>query len=140
MPPRSPVTDHRIHAGPRTRAVPGDFVLYWIQTTMRSRENPALNFAAERANELGLPLVVYQGLRPDYPWASDRFHTFILESAADMAADFADRGIPYGFYLERRTARARRAATRLAARAAGWPGVPRGHRLLPDLHRPAADA
>ena len=69
---------------------------------MRSRENPALNFAAERANELGLPLVVYQGLRPDYPWASDRFHTFILESAADMAADFADRDIPYGFYLERR--------------------------------------
>ena len=92
MPPRSPVTDPRIHAGPRTRAVPGDFVLYWIQTTMRSRENPALNFAAERANELGLPLVVYQGLRPDYPWASDRFHTFILESAADLAAAFAAAG------------------------------------------------
>jgi deoxyribodipyrimidine photo-lyase len=101
MPPRSPLADHRIHAGPRFRAVPGDFILYWIQTTMRSRENPALNFAAERANELGLPLVLYQGLRPDYPWASDRFHTFILESAADMAADFADRGIAYGFHLER---------------------------------------
>ncbi len=102
MPPRPPTTDHRIHTGSHTRAVPGEFVLYWIQTTMRSRENPALNFAAERANDLGLPLVVYQGVRPDYPWASDRFHTFILESAADMAADFADRGIPYGFHLERR--------------------------------------
>ena len=45
---------------------------------------------------------MYQGLRPDYPWASDRLHTFILESAADMATDFADRGIPYGFHLERR--------------------------------------
>ncbi len=96
------VHDHRIHPGSRIRPVPGEFVLYWLQTTMRSRENPALNFAAERANELGLPLVIYQGLRPDYPWASDRFHTFILESAADMAADFADRGIPYGFHLERR--------------------------------------
>lgn len=102
MPPKSPVTDHRVHVGRRTQPVPGDYVLYWIQTTLRSRENPALNFAAERANELGLPLVVYQGLRPDYPWASDRFHAFILESAADMAADFADRGIPYGFHLERR--------------------------------------
>ena len=69
---------------------------------MRSRDNFALNHAAQTANDLGLPLVVYQGLRPDYPWASDRFHTFILESAADMAADFASRDIPYGFYLERK--------------------------------------
>jgi deoxyribodipyrimidine photo-lyase len=102
MPSAVATTDHRIHPGPRTRAVRGEFVLYWIQTTMRSRENPALNFAAERANDLGLPLVVYQGLRPDYPWASDRFHTFILESAADLVADFAARGIPYGLHLERR--------------------------------------
>ena len=96
------VHDHRIQVGPRTRAVPGEFVLYWIQTTMRASDNPALNVAAERANELGLPLVVYQGLRPDYPSASDRLHTFILESAADLAADFARRGIHYGFSLERR--------------------------------------
>jgi deoxyribodipyrimidine photo-lyase len=81
--------------------VPGEFVLYWLQTTMRSRDNFALNHAATMANELRLPLVVYQGLRPDYPWASDRFHTFILESAADLAADFADRGIAYGFLLDR---------------------------------------
>ena len=101
MPAPPPLTDHRIHFGPRSRPIPGEFVLYWIQSTMRSRDNFALNHAAEAANDLGLPLVVYQGLRPDYPWASDRFHTFILESAADMAADFASREIPYGFYLER---------------------------------------
>ena len=101
MPAPTPPTDHRIHPGPRTRAVPGEFVLYWIQSTMRSRDNFALNHAAQAANDLGLPLVVYQGLRPDYPWASDRFHTFILESAADMAADLASREIPYGFYFDR---------------------------------------
>jgi len=89
-----------LYFGSRKRPVTGEFVLYWLQTTMRSRANSALNFAAEQANALMLPLVVYQGLRPDYPWASDRFHTFILESAVDMAADFGDRGIPYGFYLE----------------------------------------
>lgn len=100
MPSNRPLADARLHFGSRTRPVPGEFVLYWIQTTMRSGDNPALNFAAERANELGVPLVAYQGLRPDYPWASDRFHTFVLESAIDMAADFADRGIPYGFHLE----------------------------------------
>jgi len=91
----------RIHAarepGPR---LAGEFVLYWLQTTMRARQNPALNFAVEQANHLRLPLLVYQGLRQDYPWASDRIHTFILESVADLYPDFAARGIQYGFYLE----------------------------------------
>jgi len=93
--------DLRIHAadepGPRAG---GEFVLYWLQTTMRAHGNPSLNFAVEQANRLGVPVVVYHGLRPDYPWASDRIHTFILESVADLAADFEARGIQYGFYLQ----------------------------------------
>jgi len=93
--------DLRIHAADEPGPRPGgEFVLYWIQTTMRAHGNPSLNFAVEQANRLGLPVVVYHGLRPDYPWASDRIHTFILESAADLAADFASRGIQYGFYLQ----------------------------------------
>ena len=68
---------------------------------MRARANPALTFAIEQGNSLGLPVVAYQGLRPDYPWASDRLHAFILESVVDLVDDFAARGIPYGFYLER---------------------------------------
>ena len=93
--------DLRIHAaqepGPRTR---GEFVLYWLQTAMRTAGNHALTFAIEQANQLRLPLLVYQGLRPDYPWASDRIHAFILESVADLARDFRDRGIQYVFYLD----------------------------------------
>ncbi|MDH5315539.1 MAG: deoxyribodipyrimidine photo-lyase [Gemmatimonadota bacterium] len=91
----------RLHAGdepgPRTG---GEFVLYWIQTTMRAWDNPALNFAIEQANLLRLPLLVYQGLRSDYPWANDRIHTFILESVVDLQSDFERRGIAYAFYLE----------------------------------------
>lgn len=95
--------DFRLHpAGPAT-PVPGEFVLYWMQATMRAEENFALNWAAARANDLGLPLLVYQGLRHDYPWASDRFHTFILESAADLGAAFARRGIQYALYLDTRS-------------------------------------
>lgn len=97
----SPLLDHRLHPGPPAPPRRGDFVLYWLQTTMRSRDNFALNHAATLANERGLPLVVYQGLRPDYPWANDRIHNFILESTAELAADFARREIPYGLYLER---------------------------------------
>ena len=97
-------------------------MLYWLQTAMRTAGNHALTFAIEQANRLRLPLLVYQGLRPDYPWASDRFHTFILESAYDLSRDFQERGIPYVFYLdpglERRPAGSPPPLITLARRAA----------------------
>lgn len=93
--------DLRIHAGGEPDPRPGgEFVLYWIQTTMRAHGSPGLNVAVAQANRLRLPVLVYQGLRPDYPWASDRIHTFILESVADLAGDFAARGIQYAFHLQ----------------------------------------
>ena len=54
--------DLRIHParepGPRT----GDFVLYWMQgIAMRARQNPALDFAVEQANLLGLPIAGLPG-------------------------------------------------------------------------------
>ena len=100
----------RIHAASEPRPRPnGEFVLYWMQgVTMRSQANFALNFAIEQANQLGLPVLVYQGLRHDYPWASDRFHSFILESAVDLYHGFAERGIRYAFYLETRAEQANR--------------------------------
>jgi photolyase PhrII len=121
--------DLRIHPGREPGPRAGDFVLYWMQgVAMRARQNPALDFAVEQANLLGLPIVVYQGLRPDYPWASDRLHTFILESVTDLYADFEGRGIQYAFYLDRRdraermgttgSAGARSPLVRLAERAA----------------------
>ena len=95
--------DLRIHAADAPRPTAGEFVLYWMQgVAMRARHNPALDFAAEQANRLGLPLLVYQGLRHDYPWASDRLHTFVLEAAADLSRDLGRRGIQYAFYLDRR--------------------------------------
>ena len=96
-----PVDDLRIHAaGQGAPRHAGEFVLYWMQgIAMRVEENFAFNFAAEQANALRLPLLVYQGLRPDYPWASDRHHTFILESVAELQGEFARRGVQYAFYL-----------------------------------------
>jgi deoxyribodipyrimidine photo-lyase len=96
----APPADHRIHAPADAKPRPGgEFVLYWMQTTHRAHDNFALNYAIEQANELGLPLQVYHGLRHDYPWASDRFHTWILESVVDLQAGFAARGINYAFWL-----------------------------------------
>lgn len=72
-----------------------------MQTTHRAHDNFALNFAIEQANALRLPLQVYHGLRHDYPWANDRFHSWILESVVDLYADFEAKGINYGFFLSR---------------------------------------
>jgi deoxyribodipyrimidine photo-lyase len=93
--------DHRLHAPTGARPRPGgEFVLYWMQSTMRAHDNFALNFAIEQANELGLSVQVYHGLRHDYPWASDRLHTWILESVVDLYRDFEAKGINYAFWLD----------------------------------------
>ncbi|REJ77376.1 MAG: deoxyribodipyrimidine photolyase [Acidobacteria bacterium] len=78
-----------------------DYVLYWMQMYKRADHNHALNFAIEKANDLGLPLLVYEGLKFYYPWASDRLHTFILEGVEEKRDAFKDRGISYVFYLQK---------------------------------------
>lgn len=101
--PLAPLDDLRLHLPEATAPRPGgEFVLYWMQATHRAHWNFALNFAVERANALALPVLVYHGLRHDYPWASDRLHTFILEGVADLQAAFERRGIQYAFHLDLR--------------------------------------
>ncbi len=79
----------------------GDFVLYWMRTAIRTEENPALNVAIELANQLGLPLLVYQGLSERYPFASDRHHTFVLQGARDVQLGLTSRNIFYALHVER---------------------------------------
>lgn len=63
----------------------GDFVLYWMQTNHRLQYNYALEYAAGWANKLGKPLLIYEELKCDYRWASERIHTFYLEGMAEHA-------------------------------------------------------
>jgi deoxyribodipyrimidine photo-lyase len=77
------------------------YVLYWMQMFKRVDNNHALVWAIRKANELELPLVVYEGLKYYYPWASDRLHTFILEGVEEKRREFALRGIRYLFYLQK---------------------------------------
>ncbi len=79
----------------------GKYVLYWMQMFKRTSHNDALKFAIQAANERNLPLVVYEGLKFYYPWASDRIHTFILEGVAEKRKAFEKLGIRYIFYLQK---------------------------------------
>ncbi len=77
------------------------YVLYWMQMFKRTSYNHTLIWAIRKANELKLPLVVYEGLKYYYPWASDRLHTFILEGVEEKKREFERLGIRYIFYLQK---------------------------------------
>ncbi|MBZ4399519.1 deoxyribodipyrimidine photo-lyase [Myxococcus sp. AS-1-15] len=95
-----------------------DFVLYWCMVNHRAEENHALDAAIALGNHLGLPVVVYQALRPDYPHASDRLHAWALEGMADLASAFASRGLPYWLELPRTTKQHHPRLAELGRRAA----------------------
>lgn len=96
----------------------GQYVLYWCQMNRRADANQALDFAVDLANQLQLPVLFYEGLTFDYPYASDRFHRFILEGAPETSRRLAALGIGYVFYLRRGPADSNDALYRLAAAAA----------------------
>ncbi len=95
-----------------------EFVLYWCMVNHRIEENHALDAAWALAGHLGLPLVVYQALRPDYPYASDRLHGFILDGLVDLQAAYAKRGIPYWLELPKNPREHKKRLGQLGKRAA----------------------
>jgi deoxyribodipyrimidine photo-lyase len=73
----------------------GRYVLYWMIAARRARFNFALDRALDWAEHLGKPLLVFEGLRARYRWASDRLHRFALDGMADNANDFARSAVGY---------------------------------------------
>ena len=53
------------------RIANGNFVLYWMCTAMRAHDNPALDVAIEMANNLQIPVLIYQGLSEKYPFLEE---------------------------------------------------------------------
>lgn len=96
---------------------PGEFVLYWMHNALRAHENPALDAAICLARQNGLPLLVYHGLSEDYPYASDRHHSFLLQGHRDVQRQLSDRNIVAAFHLQRQGKRGPylRTLTRAAA-------------------------
>ena len=96
----------------------GEYILYWMQMFKRTTHNHALKFAIEQANERRLPLVVYEGLKFYYPWASDRFHTYILEGVEEKRREFKKLGIKYVFYLQKNDESPKQTVAKIAEDAA----------------------
>jgi deoxyribodipyrimidine photo-lyase len=73
----------------------GDYVLYWMQSSHRTEENPALVYAVERADQAHLPLIVYFGLWQSYPESSLRHFWFMMEGLAEVARSLESLGIRF---------------------------------------------
>ena len=80
----------------------GQYVLYRCGRNRRAAGNHALLFAAGVANRMRVPLLVYESLGSDYPYANDRLHTFVLEGVSQTAAGLHKLGAGYVFELLRR--------------------------------------
>ncbi len=96
----------------------GARVVYWMIASRRVRFNYALQRAADWSRHLGLPLVILEALRCDYPWASDRLHRFIVDGMADTAAALKTRNVTYLPYVEPNPGAGRGLLEALAADAA----------------------
>jgi deoxyribodipyrimidine photo-lyase len=77
-----------------------DYVLYWVHGFRRLNRNHALDYALRWCEILKKPLVIYEGLRLDYPWASIRHHRFILEGMLDHVRLCNQWGMNYWPFVE----------------------------------------
>jgi deoxyribodipyrimidine photo-lyase len=71
----------------------GSYVLYWMQASVRVTDNPALLYAIQQADELGLPVLAVFGLTASYPEANLRHFTFLVEGLQDVERQLEKLGI-----------------------------------------------
>jgi deoxyribodipyrimidine photo-lyase len=95
----------------------GDYVLYWMTSSRRTRWSFPLQRARDWAVDLDKPLVVLEPLRCGYRWASDRLHAFVLAGMADNRRDLDDRPATYLPYVEPKAGAGKGLLEALAARA-----------------------
>lgn len=113
------------HEAPRVRVLngrppdlAGRYVLCWLQQALRAHDNPVIDAAIRLGNALRRPVLVYHGVREDYPYASDRLHHFILGASRDLASGCLARGVACVRHVDRDGHREKGLAHRLGAEAA----------------------
>lgn len=96
----------------------GEYVLYWMTAYRRLQDNFSLDRAIELAAELGRPLLIFEALRCDYPWASRRLHQFVIEGMRENQSQAAAAGLTYVAWVEPGTGAGRGLIEKLCERAA----------------------
>ncbi len=89
------IQEERVRQLNEKEIVEGDYVLYWMQEAQRAEYNHALEYAVQRANELGQRLLVVFGLTDGYPEANLRHYAFLLEGLQDVREELEERKIKF---------------------------------------------
>lgn len=95
----------------------GAYVLYWMVATRRLGYSFALARAVELATEVRRPLLIFEPIRVDYPWATARVHRFVLDGMAEHARRLAAGPVTYFPYVEPTRGAAKGLLAALAERA-----------------------
>jgi deoxyribodipyrimidine photo-lyase len=88
-----------------------------MTATRRLVWNFALDRALEIAREGSQPLVILEALRCDYPWASARFHRFVMDGMEEHRAALSGSNVTYYPYVEPSLGAGRGLLEAMAARA-----------------------
>lgn len=89
------IDPERIHLRNSCPILPGAYVLYCMQASIRAEWNHALEYAVEQANALQLPVVVLFAITNHYPEANARHFAFMLEGLPEIAKALEARGIRF---------------------------------------------
>ena len=77
-----------------------DYILYWMQAYRRLNHNHALDYANHLSHTYQKELILFEGLRSNYPWNSERIHSFVLEGMKDNYGQAKKLGLNYFCYVE----------------------------------------
>ncbi len=78
----------------------GEYVLYWMQINRRFHYNFALEYAVGWANKLNKPLLILEAFSCDYPWATDRSHTFMMQGMKEQLEYAEQHNLNYVSFVE----------------------------------------
>ncbi|SDL90355.1 deoxyribodipyrimidine photo-lyase [Halarsenatibacter silvermanii] len=70
----------------------GEYVLYWMQSTQRQKDNKALSAASLLADNLNLPLVVCFVFMPQFPGGNYRHFAFMYDGVKECSEELQDSG------------------------------------------------
>ncbi|NLV26117.1 MAG: deoxyribodipyrimidine photolyase [Methanomicrobiales archaeon] len=73
----------------------GSYILYWMQSAVRTRYNHALEYAIEKSNELKKTLIVVFCLAHSYPDTVPAHYRFLWEGLQDVNRSLTGRGIGF---------------------------------------------
>ncbi|MGM0444994.1 MAG: deoxyribodipyrimidine photo-lyase [Bacillota bacterium] len=71
------------------------YIIYWMQAAQRVENNPALNYAVQKANEIEVPLVVFFNLTDKFPDANYRHYYFMLEGLKEVEEKLKNKNIKF---------------------------------------------